>query len=144
MPKKVAKDNDEEHLDIDPCDKDDPEEEEAGQNITPKAAAKTTTKSKNSAQKAAEKAAKMERNKVLCEKATAGSLSPEEQKELIESLKTKEPTTRVKYDHDTTMDKLIDDTEEAVALMEKLKDDYETVFYHDVDSVQLLEVGAQD
>jgi hypothetical protein len=56
MPKKVAKDNDE-NVDYGPYDMDDSEEEEAGQNITPKTAAKTTTKTKNSAQKAAEKEA---------------------------------------------------------------------------------------
>ena len=49
MPKK-----NEEHLDIDPCDQDVSEEEEAGQNITPKDAVKTTTKTKNSAQKSVE------------------------------------------------------------------------------------------
>jgi hypothetical protein len=52
MTKKVAKDNDEKaekHLDIDPCDRDDSEEEEVGQNINPKVAAKTTTKVKNPA-----------------------------------------------------------------------------------------------
>jgi hypothetical protein len=129
MPKKVAKDNDEKHIDIDPCDRDESEEEEAGQNITPKAVTKSTTKTKNSAQKSAEKAAKMERNKVLSEKAAAGLLTPEEQKELFESFKTKETTTRAKYDHETTMKNLIDDTEDTVALMKKLKDNYEAVHY---------------
>ncbi len=66
---------------------------------------------------------------MISKKAVAGSLTPEEQKELIESFKTKETTTRTKYDHDTNMKNLIDDTEEAVALMEKLKNDYETVVY---------------
>jgi hypothetical protein len=132
MPKKVAKDNAEEvekDLDFGPYDKDDSEEEEAGQNITPKAAEKTTTKTKNSAQKSAEKAAKMERNKVLSEKAAAGLLTPEEQKELFESFKTKETTTRAKYDHETTMKNLIDDTEDTVARMKKFKDNYESVHY---------------
>ena len=36
---------------------------------------------------------------------------------------------KAKYDHETTMKNLIDDTEEAVALMEKLKNDYEAVHY---------------
>jgi hypothetical protein len=90
---------------------------------------RTSWSFQNSAEKAAEKAAKMERNKVLSEKAAAGLLTPEEQKELFESFKTKETTTRVKYDHETTMNNLIDDTEDAVALMKKLKDDYEAVFY---------------
>ena len=125
MPKKVAKDNDEEHLDIDPCEKDESEEEEAGQNITPKAAAKTTKKSKNSAQKAAE----MDRIEELRAKVFSGSISPEEMKEFAELTKTKQPTTKTKYDHETTMNNLIDDTEEVVALMEKLKDDYEAVVY---------------
>ena len=129
MPKKVAKDNDEKHLDIDPCEKDESEEEEAGQNITPKAAAKTTTKSKNSAQKSAEKAAEMDRIEELRAKVFSGSISPEEMKEFAELTKTKQPTTKSKYDHETTMNNLIDDTEEVVALMEKLKDDYEAVVY---------------
>ena len=38
-------------------------------------------------------------------------------------------STKVKYDHETTMNNLIDDTEEVVALMEKFKSDYETVVY---------------
>ena len=125
MPKKVAKDNDEKHLDIDPCEKDESEEEEAGQNITPKAAAKTTTKAKNSAQKAAE----MDRIEELRAKVFSGSISPEEMKEFAELTKTKQPTTKTKYDHETTMNNLIDDTEEVVALMEKFKDDYEAVVY---------------
>ena len=129
MPKKVAKDNDEKHIDIDPCDRDESEEEEAGQNITPKAVTKSTTKTKNSEQKSAEKAAKMERNKVLSEEWAAGLLTTEEQKELFESHKTKEPTARAKYDHETTMNNLIDDIKETVEHMEKLKDDYEAVFY---------------
>ena len=128
MPKKVAKDNDE-NVDYGPYDKDDSEEEEAGQNITPKPAKKTTTKTKNSSEKAAEKAAKMERNKVLSEKWAAGLLTTEEQKELFESHKTKETTTRVKYDLETTLNNLIDDTEDAVALMKQLKGDYEAVVY---------------
>jgi hypothetical protein len=129
LPKKGTAEYNEQIAD-DPSDFiDESEEEEAGQDITPKAAAKTTTKTKNSAQKSAEKAAKMERNKVLSEKGAAGLLTPEEQKELIESFKTKEPTTKTKYDHETTMKNLIDDTEEAVALMEKLKNDYESVYY---------------
>ena len=129
MPKKVAKDNDEKHLDLDPCEKDESEEEEAGQNITPKAAAKTTKKSKNSAQKSAEKAAEMDRIEELRAKVFSGSISPEEMKEFAELTKTKQPATKTKYDHETTMNNLIDDTEEVVALMKKLKNDYEAVHY---------------
>jgi negative regulator of sigma E activity len=55
LPKKGTAEYNEQIAD-DPSDFiDDSEEEEAGQNITPKVA-KTTTKAKNSAQKAAEKA----------------------------------------------------------------------------------------
>jgi hypothetical protein len=125
LPKKGTAEYNEQIAD-DPSDFiDESEEEEAGQNITPKAAAKTTTKAKNSAQKAAE----MDRIEELRAKVFSGSISPEEMKEFAELTKTKEPTTRAKYDHDTTMKNLIDDTEEAVALMEKLKNDYESVYY---------------
>ena len=93
--------SDEEHLDIDPCDKDEPEEEEnddedddeAG---VSKSALAAEVKKLNAALKAAPAAA---------------------------------PMGRVKYDHESTMKNLIDDTEEAVALMEKLKNDYEAVHY---------------
>jgi hypothetical protein len=128
MPKKVAKDNDEKHIDIDPCDRDESEEEEAGQNITPKPAKKTTTKTKNSSEKAAQKAAEEEKLQSIYA-AAAAALPPEQQKAFWDSLKPKETTTRVKYDHDTTLNNLIDDTENAVALMKQLKGDYEAVVY---------------
>ena len=50
-------------------------------------------------------------------------------KEFAELTKTKQPATKTKYDHETTMNNLIDDTEEVVALMKKLKNDYEAVHY---------------
>ena len=125
LPKKGTAEYNEQIAD-DPSDFiDESEEEEAGQNITPKAVAKTTSKAKNSAQKAAE----MDRIEELRAKVFSGSISPEEMKEFAELTKTKEPTTKTKYDHETTMKNLIDDTEEAVALMEKLKNDYESVYY---------------
>jgi hypothetical protein len=120
MPKKNEK-----HLDIDPCDQDDSEEEEAGQNITPKPAKKTTTKTKNSAQKAAE----MDRIEELRAKVFSGSISPEEMKEFAELTKPKKTTTHAKYDHETTMKNLINDTKKVYELMENLKDDYEDVVY---------------
>jgi len=123
MPKKVAKDNDE-NVDYGPYDKDDSEEEEAGQNITPKPVKKTTTKTRNS-----QKVVEMDRIEELRAKVFSGSISPEEILEFAELTKTKEPTARAKYDHETTMNNLIDDTKETVEHMEKLKDDYEAVFY---------------
>ena len=123
IPKKVAKDNDE-NVDYGPYDKDDSEEEEAGQNITPKPVKKTTTKTKNS-----QKVVEMDRIEELRAKVFSGSISPEEMKEFAELTKTKEPTARAKYDHETTMNNLIDDTKETVEHMEKLKDDYEAVVY---------------
>jgi hypothetical protein len=122
------KDHDE-NIDYGPYDKDDSEEEEAGQNITSKAATKTTVKTKNSVQKTAQKAAEMDRIEEFRAKAFSGSISSEELKECAELTKPKEPTARAKYDHETTMKNLIDDTKEVVARMEKLKDDYETVHY---------------
>ena len=79
MPKKVAKDNDE-NVDYGPYDMNDSEEEEAGQNITPKNAVKTTTKTKNSAQKAAEKEAedKKREMRAAIDAKMAAVLTPEE------------------------------------------------------------------
>ena len=132
MPKKVAKDNDEEHLDYGPYDKDESEEEEAGQNITPKAAAKTTTKSKNSAQKATEKADVAVAQKEIDD--LMAGMNPEQKGRMLAAMgvvaaASASAGARTKYDHETTMNNLIDDTEEVVALMDKLKDDYEAVVY---------------
>jgi hypothetical protein len=71
----------------------------------------------------------MDRIEELRAKVFSNSISPEEMKEFAELTKTKEPTARAKYDHETTMNNLIDDTKETVENMEKLKDDYEAVFY---------------
>jgi hypothetical protein len=128
LPKKGTAEYNEQIAD-DPSDFiDDSEEEEAGQNITPKPAKKTTTKTKNSSEKTAQKVAEEEKLQAIYATAAA-ALPPEQQKAFWDSLKPKETTTRVKYDHDTTLNNLIDDTEDAVALMKKLKDDYEAVFY---------------
>ena len=126
MPKKNAKDHDE-NVDYGPYNKDDSEEEETGQNITPKADAKTTTKTKNSTPKSSEKAAEIEKLQSLYAEADV-ALPPDKKKAFWYSLKPKETTTRAKYDHETTMKILIDDTEDVVDLM-KVKDNYESVHY---------------
>ena len=69
-------------LDFGPYDKDDSEEEETGQNITPKDVKTTTKTKKNDEKKTTEK----EKLQALYEKAVV-SLSPEEQKEFLDSLK---------------------------------------------------------
>ena len=110
MPKKVAKDNDEEHLDIDPCDKDDPEEEENDDEDDDEAGVSTTKSAL---------AAEVKKLKAQLNAANAA----------LKAAPAAAPMGRVKYDHESTMKNLIDDTEEAVALMEKLKNDYEAVHY---------------
>jgi hypothetical protein len=131
MPKKVAKDNDKEvekDLDFGPYDKDDSEEEEAGQNITPKAA----TKTKKSAQKATEKGDVATAQKEIDD--FMAGMNPEQKDRILAAMGVVAAASapvgaRTKYDHETTMKNLINDTEEAVALMEKLKNDYEAVYY---------------
>ena len=47
----------------------------------------------------------------------------------LKSAPTASPMGRVRYDHETTKKNLIKNTEPVCALMETLKDDYESVYY---------------
>jgi hypothetical protein len=131
IPKKVAKDNDKEvekDLDFGPYDKDDSEEEEVDQNITPKA----VTKTQKSAQKAAEKDDVATAQKEIDD--FIAGMNPDQKGRILVAMGVVAAASapagaRTKYDHETTMKNLINDTEEAVALMEKLKNDYESVYY---------------
>ena len=110
MPKKVAKDNDEEHLDIDPCDKDDPEEEENDDEDDDETGVSTT------------KSALAAENKKLKAQLEAANAA-------LKAAPAASPMGRVRYDHETTKKNLIKNTEPVRALMETLKDDYEAVYY---------------
>jgi hypothetical protein len=132
LPKKGTAEYNEQIAD-DPSDFiDESEEEEAGQDITPKPATKTTTKAKKSAQKAADKADVAAEQKEIDD--LMSGMNPEQKGRMLAAMgvvaAASAPTgARTKYDHEATMNNLIDDTEEVVALMEKLKDDYEAVVY---------------
>ena len=132
LPKKGTAEYNEQIAD-DPSDFiDESEEEEAGQDITPKAAAKTTTKAKKSAQKAADKADVAAEQKEIDD--LMSGMNPEQKGRMLAAMGVVAAASapagaRTKYDHEATMNNLIDDTEEVVALMEKLKDDYEAVVY---------------
>jgi hypothetical protein len=132
LPKKGTAEYNEQIAD-DPSDFiDESEEEEAGQDITPKAATKTTTKAKKSAQKAADKADVAAAQKEIDD--IMAGMNPDQKVRMLAAMGVVSAGSapagaRTKYDHETTMKNLINDTEEVVALMEKLKNDYETVYY---------------
>ena len=126
MPKKVAKDNDEEHLDIDPCEKDESDEEE-----TVKDGCKSEEEDDNDneddedddeAGVSMTKSALAAENKKLKAQLEAANAA-------LKSAPAASPMGRVRYDHETTKKNLIKNTEPVRALMETLKDDYEAVYY---------------
>ena len=92
----------EKHLDIDPCEKDDPEEDdhEAGVSATEAALAAENKKLK----------AQLEAANAALKAAPS-------------------PIGRAKYDHETTKKNLVKNTAPVRELMEKLQDDYEAVYY---------------
>ena len=113
--------SDEEHLDIDPCDKDEPEE---GKTAT-KAAAKVAKKAD---EKADEKAA---HDKMVA--AVKAKLTPEEKAILLADYMSQQPApsplSRTTYNHETKQKNLVKNTASVRVQMEKLKDDYECVHY---------------
>ena len=120
--------SDEEHLDIDPCDKDEPGESKVAAKVVKKAADAKEKRFKAAlAEKAAKEAAKKEIDSILA------VMSPDQKGRMLAAMSvTATPglsLPRVRYDHDATTKRLIANTAPALVLMETLKDDYESVHY---------------
>ena len=124
--------SDEEHLDIDPCDKDEPAESKAAKAAKKAADGKVAkkvaaTKEKRFqtavAVKAASEAAQKEIDDIL------GGMNPDQKVRMLAAMGVVSPNTKCKYDHDATMTRLIANTAPVRAVMETLKNDYESVHY---------------
>ena len=141
--------SDEEHLDIDPCNKDDPKEK-AGQNVTPKATKATTKATAKANAKSAEKAAAQAKSfqTAIAEKAVVEAadkeiadfvamMKPDQQAGLLAALGVKfasvssagTPLTRGRYDHEATLKRLVSDIAPVRAAMEAHKDNYWDAYY---------------
>ena len=138
--------SDEEHLDIDPCDKDDPKEK-AGQNVTPKATKATAKANAKSAEKAAAQAKSFQTT--ITEKASVETadkeiadfvsmMKPDQQAGLLAALGVKFASVssagttvpRVgRYDHEASLKRLMFDIAPVRAVMETHKDNYWDVYY---------------
>jgi hypothetical protein len=128
--------NIEQHLDIDPCDKDEPEEG----NTTAKAAVKAA--SVKVAKKTEDEKEKRFQT-VISEKAVVESaqkeiddfvakMSPNDKGRMCAAMDVVAASpagTKCKYDQETTTKRLIANTTPALVLVETLKDDYESVNY---------------
>ena len=141
--------SDEEHLDIDPCDKDEPGEK-AGQNVTPKATKATTKATAKANAKSAEKAAAQAKSfqTAIAEKAVVEAadkeiadfvsmMKPDQQAGLLAALGVKfasvssagTPLTRGRYDHEASLKRLMVDIAPVRAVMETHKDNYWAAYY---------------
>ena len=122
----------EEHLDIDPCDKDEPEESKAAKAAKKAADGKVAKKAADAkekrfqtalAAKAASEAAQKEIDDIL------GGMNPDQKVRMLAAMGVVSPNTKCKYDHEATMTRLIANTAPVRAVMETLKNDYESVHY---------------
>ena len=136
--------SDEEHLDIDPCDKDEPGESKAAKAAVKAAAGKVAKKADEKAdEKAAKKAAVTKEKRfqtTLAAKAASeaaqkeiddilGGMNPDQKVRMLAAMGVVSPNTKCKYDHEATMTRLIANTAPVRAVMETLKNDYESVHY---------------
>ena len=127
--------SDEEHLDIDPCDKDEPGESKAAKAAVKAADAKVAKKAADAKEKnfqdaIAEKAAKEVAQKKI--DAYMAKMSDDDKAGLLAALGVVSPGSaprRSDYDHETKQKNLVKNTAPVRALMETLKDDYECVHY---------------
>ena len=126
--------SDEEHLDIDPCDKDEPGESKAAKAAVKAADAKVAKKAADAKEKnfqdaIAEKAAKETAQKEI-DTILAG-LKPDQKAKLLAAqgvvASPGSILPRVKYDHAATLKSLVKNTESVRAFMEPLMGDYEVV-----------------
>ena len=148
--------SDEEHLDIDPCDKDEPGESKAGQIVTPKATKATAKANAKSAEKAAAQAKSFQT--AIAEKAVVEAadkeiadfvamMKPDQQAGLLAALGVKFASVssagttvpRVgRYDHEASLKRLMGDIATVRAVMETHKDNYWDVYYMGSLSAHLL------
>ena len=128
--------SDEEHLDIDPCDKDEPGESKAAKAAVKAADAKVAKKAADAKEKnfqdaIAEKAAKEVAQKKI--DAYIAKMSDDDKAGLLAALgvlaSPGSAPRRSDYDHETKQKNLVKDTAPVRVQMEKLKDDYECVHY---------------
>ena len=127
--------SDEEHLDIDPCDKDEPGESKAAKAAVKAADAKVAKKAADAKEKnfqdaIAEKAAKEAAQKKI--DAYMAKMSDDDKAGLLAALGVVSPGSaprRSDYDHETKQKNLVKHTAPVRVQMEKLKDDYECVHY---------------
>ena len=127
--------SDEEHLDIDPCDKDEPGESKAAKAAVKAAAGKVAKKAADAKEKnfqdaIAEKAAKEVAQKKI--DAYMAKMSDDDKAGLLAALGVVSPGSaprRSDYDHETKQKNLVKHTAPVRVQMEKLKDDYECVHY---------------
>jgi hypothetical protein len=137
--------SDEEHLDIDPCDKDEPGESKAAKAAVKAAAGKVAKKAddKAAADKVDKKAVATKEKRfqtVISAKAASeavqkeiddilGGINPDQKDRLLAVMGVVSPNTKCKYDHEATMTRLIANTASVRAVIETLKNDYESVHY---------------
>jgi hypothetical protein len=139
--------SDEEHLDIDPCDKDEPGESKAAKAAVKAAAGKVAKKADGKTdEKAAKKAADAKEKRfqtALDEKAVKDAaqkeidnimknMSPDQKGRMLAAIgvvATPVSASKAKYDHEATMTRLIANTAPVRTVMETLKNDYESVHY---------------
>ena len=124
--------SDEEHLDIDPCDKDEPGESKAAKaakKVADEKAAKKAAATKEKrfqaaiTAKAASEAAQKEIDDIL------GGMNPDQKVRMLAVMGVVSPNTKCKYDHEATMQRLIANTAPVRAVMEPHMADYEAVHY---------------
>ena len=128
--------SDEEHLDIDPCDK-------AGQNVTPKATKATAKANVKSAEKVAAQAKNFQAAldeiavKETAQKeidAILAGLKPDQQTRLLAAMgvvaaPSAAASRHVRYDHEASLKRLIVDIAPVRAVMETHKDNYWDAYY---------------
>ena len=131
--------SDEEHVDIDPCDKDEPGESKAAKAAVKAAAGKVAKKAADAkeknfqnaiAQKAVVDAAQKEIDDIQA------GMNPDQKERMLAAYgvvaaasAAVSPPRRSDYDHETKQKNLVKNTAPVRALMETLKDDYECVHY---------------
>ena len=128
--------SDEEHVDIDPCDKDEPGESKAAKDAAKAAAGKVAKKAADAKEKNFQDAITEKAAKETAQKAVAvytAKMSDDDKAGLLAALgvvaSPGSAPRRSDYDHETKQKNLVKDTAPVRVQMEKLKDDYECVHY---------------